>query len=66
METDMLAPQQVLVDIFEESLDVAVQNGTRGNDEETARSEENILQWMSYLPEDCVRAMIAMGWDVTT
>jgi hypothetical protein len=66
METDMLAPQQVLVDIFEKSLDVAAQNGTGANDEETARSEENILQWMSYLPEDCVRTMIAMGWDVTT
>jgi hypothetical protein len=33
---------------------------------DAARSEENILQWMSYLPEDCIRSMIAMGWDVTT
>jgi hypothetical protein len=33
---------------------------------DAARSEENILQWMSYLPEDCVRTMIDMGWDVTT
>jgi hypothetical protein len=24
------------------------------------------LRWMSYLPEDCIRTMIAMGWDVTT
>jgi hypothetical protein len=31
-----------------------------------ARSENNILQWMSYLPEDCVKTMIQMGWDVTT
>jgi hypothetical protein len=31
-----------------------------------ARSEENILQWMSYLPADCVKTMIAMGWHVTT
>jgi hypothetical protein len=36
------------------------------NDDDVARSEENILQWMSYLPEDCIRTMIAMGWDVTT
>lgn len=31
-----------------------------------ARSDSNVLQWMSYLPEDCINTMIAMGWDVTT
>jgi hypothetical protein len=31
-----------------------------------ARSEENILGWMSYLPDECIRTMILMGWDVTT
>jgi hypothetical protein len=31
-----------------------------------ARSESNVLQWMSYLPDDCVKTMIRMGWDVTT
>jgi len=30
------------------------------------RSENNILQWMKYLPEDCINRMIEMGWDVTT
>jgi hypothetical protein len=29
-------------------------------------SESNILQWMKYLPEDCIHRMIQMGWDVTT
>ena len=38
----------------------------RANEDDAARSEENILQWMSYLPEDCIRTMIDMGWDVTT
>ena len=38
----------------------------RANEDDVARSEENILQWMSYLPEDCIRTMIDMGWDVTT
>jgi hypothetical protein len=33
---------------------------------DAARSENNILQWMAYLPEDCVRTMIANGWDVST
>jgi len=33
---------------------------------DAARSEDNILRWMEYLPEDCVRTMIDMGWDITT
>jgi hypothetical protein len=35
-------------------------------DADIARSEENILRWMSYLPDECIRTMILMGWDVTT
>jgi hypothetical protein len=31
-----------------------------------ARSEKNVSQWRSYLPEECVTAMIEMGWDFTT
>jgi hypothetical protein len=34
--------------------------------EAVSRSERNILQWMKYLPEDCVARMIELGWDVTT
>lgn len=30
------------------------------------RSVQNILQWNTYLPSDCVRAMVRMGWDYTT
>jgi hypothetical protein len=30
------------------------------------RSEDNILQWTLYLPEDCIKTMIQMGWDSTT
>jgi hypothetical protein len=35
-------------------------------DADKARSKENIAQWKTYLPEDCAKAMIDMGWDVTT
>jgi hypothetical protein len=38
----------------------------RVKQDDAARSEENILKWMAYLPEDCIRTMIDMGWDVTT
>jgi hypothetical protein len=37
-----------------------------GGERITARSEENIREWMSYLPQDCVEAMIRMGWDEST
>jgi hypothetical protein len=49
-----------------EPSDAVMSNDVRANEADAARSSQNILQWMSYLPEDCVRTMIAMGWDVTT
>ncbi len=54
------------VDSAEAPPDDAAPVDVRVKDEDTARSEENILQWMSYLPEDCIKTMIAMRWDVTT
>jgi hypothetical protein len=30
------------------------------------RSNRNIDSWREFLPEDCVRAMIKLGWDRTT
>ncbi|MEO7205453.1 MAG: hypothetical protein ABI145_01365 [Steroidobacteraceae bacterium] len=30
------------------------------------RSVNNILRWNGYLPADCVRTMVRMGWDYTT
>ncbi len=32
----------------------------------TARAVEAISDWMSYLPVDCVRAMVSDGWHWTT
>jgi hypothetical protein len=31
-----------------------------------ARSNRNIGAWREFLPDDCVTAMIKMGWDRTT
>jgi hypothetical protein len=33
---------------------------------DAARSDKNIAEWSSYLPADCVKTMISMGWDVST
>ena len=32
---------------------------------DAARSAQNVSQWRTYLPEDCVRAMVDNGWDLT-
>ena len=37
-----------------------------GSEADIAHSENNILRWMSYLPEDCIRTMVLMGWDHST
>jgi hypothetical protein len=29
---------------------------------EIARAEQQIAEWLEYLPEDCVAAMIERGW----
>jgi hypothetical protein len=66
METYTLVPLRIFEELFGEPSDAAAPVEAWTTDPEVARSEENILQWMSYLPEDCIRTMIDMGWDVTT
>jgi hypothetical protein len=66
METDIQVQQRVVVDLRTEPSDATAPVAVRATVADVARSEENILRWRSYLPEDCVKTMIAMGWDVTT
>jgi hypothetical protein len=61
-----LVLQQDFANLVAEPSDAAAPAEARVNDADIARSEDNILRWMSYLPEDCVRSMIQMGWDLTT
>jgi len=35
-------------------------------DSATAHAAANIARWRSYLPEDCVTAMISAGWQWST
>lgn len=30
------------------------------------RSAQNIRRWQDYLPTECVRTMVRLGWDYTT
>jgi hypothetical protein len=66
MDGNTAVRQRILAELSGESLNAARPNYLLLSDADAARSEKNILQWMSYLPEDCVKAMIGMGWDVTT
>jgi hypothetical protein len=63
---DTNAPLKNFVEFPWEPSDAAVSIDMRADEADAARSDQNMLQWMSYLPEDCIRTMIAMGWDVTT
>jgi hypothetical protein len=65
MQTDTEGPQRVFVELPDISEIAAPIEATFSN-ADIARSEENILQWMQYLPADCIQSMIRMGWDVTT
>jgi hypothetical protein len=35
----------------------------RANEVDMARSARNVAEWLTYLPQDCVAAMIRQGWD---
>jgi hypothetical protein len=36
------------------------------NAKAAARAAVNVATWREYLPSDCIRTMIQMGWDYTT
>jgi hypothetical protein len=65
MDTNTQVLQQFFLEGSSESSDAVLLVKAQADDD-IRRSEDNILQWMSYLPEDCMRTMIAMGWDVST
>lgn len=64
MDTSTLVKK--FLEVPREPTDIAARLEAQANDADAARSEDNILRWMAYLPEDCITTMIAMGWDITT
>jgi hypothetical protein len=66
MDTQARVPLRPFIEMQSESLAIAVRADAREKAADMAHSEENILRWMSYLPEDCIRTMVLMGWDITT
>jgi hypothetical protein len=66
METNVQAvPRVILASAVESSANTSSIEDP-ANASHAARSANNILQWTAFLPEDCVKTMIRMGWDVTT
>ena len=43
-----------------------VEASIRRNDAIVARAAEIIAEWTTYLPEDCVKAMVSDGWHSST
>ena len=66
METDTQVQPWLFLERTAESWDAPAPAGVVDSNADVARSEANILRWMAYLPQDCIEAMIRMGWDVTT
>jgi len=63
METKAPAQRPPFIAVQSESLAL---NSRAESAADIQHSKENILQWMSYLPDDCIRTMVLMGWDITT
>jgi hypothetical protein len=66
MGTKARLKQQPSTEMQSESLAIAARADARDTAADVAHSEENILRWKEYLPDDCIRTMILMGWDITT
>lgn len=66
MAADAHARQRVFIEMQSNSLAIVRRADARESAADIAYSDKNILEWMSYLPEDCIRTMVLMGWDITT
>jgi len=66
MGTEAHALRLPFIELTKECLDIALPAIKYESAADIAHSEENILRWMEYLPEDCIRTMVLMGWDIST
>jgi hypothetical protein len=65
METEALVDRIVVVDLCLLPTAEACNDPLIG-DAEARHAGNNILDWLTYLPGDCVNTMIEMGWDIST
>lgn len=43
-------------------MDVTLPGASKRNDADIARSAENVIEWLTYLPEDSVKVKVEGGW----
>jgi hypothetical protein len=66
MDTNAQVQEGLSADPLMQLLDASAMNPQVNDADAVRRSEDNILRWMKYLPEDCISRMISMEWDITT
>jgi hypothetical protein len=64
-ETDSSHRLLSLLDRLGVGTDV-VEASTKRNDATVARAAAIIAEWMTYLPQDCVKTMVREGWHWST
>ncbi|MET0208853.1 MAG: BON domain-containing protein [Burkholderiaceae bacterium] len=47
-------------------IDVKLPGSSARTDADIARSAENVIEWMTYLPKDAVKVMVEHGWITLT
>jgi len=65
MKQTALSPHSVLPDIRPFAADEHLCHVPL-NAKSAARAALNVATWREYLPSECIRKMIQMGWDYTT
>jgi hypothetical protein len=58
----LVSAARILLDLKDAIAAIRSESNAR-NTAEKARSAKNIAQWLTYLPQDCVAAMVRQGWD---
>jgi hypothetical protein len=66
MTTNLNGQQEAFAGFDDEVPTITDQIATFFSEPEPTHSAKNILLWKSYLPNDCVKSMITMGWDHST
>jgi len=66
MRTDSPLRHDLILETYRQPSNIAALVDTQALDPSLPHFEQNILEWLTYLPMACVKRMVQMGWDITT
>jgi hypothetical protein len=66
MSINAYAPQKAFAGIRSDGPTITEQITVFFTEHLRSHSAKNVVIWKSYLPEDCIKSMVDMGWDYTT